>query len=77
MFILMQIKGYFNVKTVENTNMHVEQCALMQVFRKGPGCVLIGACVLIRTNTVFVLFLIQNIDCGYSCTHNVRFEQKY
>ena len=32
-----------------------EQCALMRVFRKRPGCVLIGACALIRTNTVIAL----------------------
>ena len=28
-------------------------CAYAYVFRKRPGCALIGACVLIRTNTVF------------------------
>ena len=32
--------------------MLVEQCALMQVFGKQPGCELIGECVLIRTNAV-------------------------
>ena len=26
---------------------------------------------------LFSLFLLQNIDCGYSCTHNVCFEWKY
>ena len=25
---------------------------------------------------LFFLFLLQNIDCGYSCTHNLCFEQK-
>ena len=37
--------------------MLVEQCALTYayVFGKRPGCVLIGACALIRTNTVFFL----------------------
>ena len=29
-----------------------EQCALMRVFQKRPGCALIGACALIRANTV-------------------------
>ena len=24
-----------------------------------------------------LLFFIQNIHCGYSCTHNVCFDQKY
>ena len=28
-------------------------CAYARVFRKRPGCALIGACALIRTNTVF------------------------
>ena len=27
-------------------------CAYARVFRKRPGCALIGACALIRTNTV-------------------------
>ena len=35
--------------------MLVEQCALMHIFRKQPGCVLIGACALIRMNTIFSL----------------------
>ena len=30
-------------------------CAYAIVFRKRPGCALIGACALIRTNTVVVL----------------------
>ena len=25
---------------------------------------------------IFFLFLLQNIDCGHSCTHNLCFEQK-
>ena len=37
-------------------------CAYVYVFRKRPGCALIGACALIRMDMVF---LIQNIDCGY------------
>ena len=33
--------------------MIVEHCVLMHIFfRKQPGCALIGACALIRTNTV-------------------------
>ena len=32
--------------------MLVEQCALTHIFRKRRGCALIGACVVIRTNTV-------------------------
>ena len=27
-------------------------CAYAQIFQKRPGCALIGACALIRTNTV-------------------------
>ena len=36
-----------------------EQCAYMffvVVFRKRPGCALIGACALIKTNAVFFCF---------------------
>ena len=32
--------------------MLVEKCAFMHIFGKRPGCALIGACALIRTNTV-------------------------
>ena len=36
--------------------------------------------VLVKLGNVganlFFLILLQNIDCGYSCTHNVCFEQK-
>ena len=33
-----------------NTNLLVEQCALLHVFCKWPGCVLIGSYALIRIN---------------------------
>ena len=40
-----------------NTNMLVKQCALMNMFfRNLSGCALIGACALIRTNTVIALY---------------------
>ena len=31
-------------------------CAYVHAFRKRPGCALIGACALIRTNTVFLFY---------------------
>ena len=34
-------------------------CAYARVFRKRPGCALIGACALIRTNTVYHFFLLR------------------
>ena len=30
-------------------------CACAQLFQKQPGCALIGACALIRTNTVYIV----------------------
>ena len=36
-----------------NTDMLVQQCALMHVFPKGAERALIGACELIRTNMVY------------------------
>ena len=48
----MRLIRYSCIKNGQNTNMLVEQYALMHVFRKRQGCVLIGACVLIRMNTV-------------------------
>ena len=33
-------------------------CAYAYVFWKRPGCVLIGACSLIRTNTVYQIYLL-------------------
>ena len=46
------VNTIFMCKIGINTNMLVQQCAFMQVFRKQPGYVLIGACVLIRMNMV-------------------------
>ena len=39
---------------MQNNNLLFVQCAVMYMFffRKWPGCALIGACALIRTNTV-------------------------
>ena len=52
-YVLMPLIWYFCLKFVKNTNMLVEQGALMlMVFEKQPGCALIGACVLVRTNKV-------------------------
>ena len=44
-------------KLVLNTKMLVEHCALIHGFRKQSWCALVGACALIRTNTVFIKFL--------------------
>ena len=64
MFILLQSSFYhsllcFNAsnavlmyRLVQNNNILFVQCVLMHVFRKWPGCALIRACALIRTNTV-------------------------
>ena len=53
------------VKLVQDTNRPVEKCALMlKFFGNNQGVCLLESAV-IRTNTVFFLFLIQNIDCGY------------
>ena len=43
-------------------------CAYARVFQKRPGCALIGACALIRTNTVCVAFLTfdQYVYCSAS-----------
>ena len=57
-FDLTQFISYLCVKLVKNTYIPVEHCALIHSFRKRPGCALIGACALIRINTVF-FFLIS------------------
>ena len=56
----MQYIWYLCVKLVY-TNMLVEQCALMHVFGKQPGCAIIGAWALIRTNKVPYIFSLFNI----------------
>ena len=50
--IRISFNGVLMCKICINTNMLVEHCALMRIFQKAPGYALIGACVLIRTNTV-------------------------
>ena len=50
----MRLIRSFCVKIVKNTIMLIKQCAFMHVFRKHQGCALIGACALIRTNTVYL-----------------------
>ena len=46
-------------KTGINTNMLVGQCALNHVCQIRPGCVLIGTCALIRTNSVYIKCVIK------------------
>ena len=48
----MRLKRYLYVKFVQNSNMLVEQCALVPVSRKRSRYAFIGACVLIRVNSV-------------------------
>ena len=57
------------VKLVKNTNIPVEHCALIHSFRKRPGCALIGACALIKLNTVF-FFLILKLCFNYTSFSN-------
>ena len=46
---------------------YVSQCALIHALLKRLGCALIGACALIRTNTVILLFLFVGNWCSFWC----------
>ena len=58
-------------------------CAYAQIFQKRPGCALIGACALIRTNTVccydvvifvHILFLLLTLFCFWIYQNSMRFD---
>ena len=67
-------------KICKNINILVEYCVRVRnFFQKPPGCALIGACALIRTNTVIIIIIIIRImiiitiiimikksDCAYN-----------
>ena len=53
------------VKLVQDIIRPVEKCAFILKFFINNQSVCFLASVVIRTNTVFFLFLIQNIDCEY------------
>ena len=48
----IDVKYQYNIRAV---------CAYALVFRKRPGCALIGACALIRTNTVIKLMSLISV----------------
>ena len=60
-----QLRIHFNVVLMSKIGIKYQYpsrvvCAYAQIFQKRPGCVLIGACVLIRTNRVLFYYYFRS-----------------